>query len=366
MTSVPVGRRNLFAEKRRAVLGIAGVAVALLLILVVDGIVDGATRQLTRYIDTSPARVFVAQRGVRNMHMATSAVPLADVAKIRAVPGVTWADPILYAPDAVVTKSGRMITYVVGYLPGGRGGPTTLESGRTPNPGQIVIDRQAARRLHVGVGDSVRVMGRTWQVSGVTTRLTNIANTVVFVRFDEFASARQVRGVTSYILVGGSGSPDSLARRIAATTGLSALPKAKFSAQEATLARDMSAQILRIVTLAALLIGMSVIGLTLYTTTLSRLHEIGIMKALGARQRRLVATVLSQAAWSIGAALVLGIALTLVLSWLLGKLVGDLPILLSPGGVARVAAIGAVLGALGSVAPLVKLWRVDPASVFRR
>jgi putative ABC transport system permease protein len=75
MGAVPIGRRNLFSDRRRAVLGIAGVGVALLMVLMLAAIVNGAMRQVTRYIDTSPADVFVAQRGVTNMHMASSAVP---------------------------------------------------------------------------------------------------------------------------------------------------------------------------------------------------------------------------------------------------------------------------------------------------
>jgi putative ABC transport system permease protein len=367
MTGVPVGRRNLFAERRRAALGIAGVAVAFLLILILDGVVNGATRQLTRYIDTSPAAVFVAQHGVTNMHMASSALPLTDVEEIRAFPGVTWADPILYAPDALASHDGRELAYVVGYRPNGHGGPTRLTAGHEPAPGQIVIDRQAATRLRIGVGEQVRVLGRTWQVSGITTGLTNIANTVAFVRFDEFAAARQVPGTTSYVLVGSTGSPDLLARRIEAATALTALSKARFAAQEAALARDMTTQILQIVTLAAFLIGMSVIGLTLYTATLSRLREIGIMKALGARPGRLAAFVLAQATWTIAAALTVAVALDLLLAFALPRVVGgDLPISLDASSIARAAVTGAVLGALGAIASLVKVWRVDPASVFRR
>ena len=366
MARVPIGRRNLFAERRRAVLGISGVAVTFLMILVLDGIVNEATRQLTRYIDTSPASVFVAQRGVTNMHMASSSLPLVDVDKIRALPGVSWADPILYAPDALATATGRQLTYVIGYPPTGRGGPVRLAAGRDPGTGQIVIDKRAAQNLRLGVGDSVRVLGRTWRISGLTSGLTNIANTVVFVPFEEFAAARSLQGTGSYILVGGSTSPDLLARRVEAATGLTALPKAKFSAQERALARSKTTQILQIVTLAAFLIGMAVIGLTLYTATLSRLREIGIMKALGARPRRLAGVVLAQALWTVGAAMALALALALVLAWGLGRSAGSLSIAFDTSAVVRVAIGGLVLGGLGAISPLIKIWRVDPASVFRR
>lgn len=369
MGRVPVGRRNLFSERRRAALGIAGVSVALLLVVILDGIVNGAIRDTTRYIDTSPAGVFVAQRGVTNMHMASSSLPLSDVEEIRGLPGVAWADPILYAPDSLATADGRQLAYVIGYVPGGRGGPVSLAAGRAPGPGGIVIDDRAAGTLGVAVGDPVRVLGRSWLVSGLTSGLTNIANTVAFVRFEDFAAARSLSGIASYVLVGTSGagaSPDLVARRIETATGLTALPTARFSAQERALIKDMTAELMQIMTLAAFLIGLAVIGLTLYAATLSRLREIGVMKALGARPRRLADVVLSQALWTIGAAVVLALALALVLAWLLARSSGNISVVLEATSVVRVAVGGAVLGALGAIAPLIRVWRVDPVTVFRR
>src|SRR6266536_2167219 len=162
VNGVPIGRRNLFSDRRRAVLGIAGVGVALLLVLLLGAIVDGAMRQVTRYIDTAPADVFVAQRGVTNMHMASSAVPLADVGQIRALPGVTWADPILYLPDALATPRGRQVAYVVGYVPGQPGGPASLMQGRAPGPAEVVIDHRAAGSLGLKVG----IPSGSWPVPG--------------------------------------------------------------------------------------------------------------------------------------------------------------------------------------------------------
>ncbi|HEX9123609.1 MAG TPA: ABC transporter permease [Actinomycetota bacterium] len=366
MGRVPVGRRNLFAERRRAALGIAGVAASFLMVLALDGIVNGATRELTRYIDTSPADVFVAQRGVTNMHMASSWLPLANVKEIRALPSVSWADPILYAPDALTTPTGQQLTYVIGYQPGGRGGPITLSAGSDPGPGEIVIDAQAAQDLRLAVEGSVSVLGRTWRISGLTSGLTNIANTVAFVRFEDFAGSRRVPDIASYILVGGSVSPDSLARRIEANTELTALPRAGFSEQEGALARDMSAQVLQIMTLAAFLIGLAIIGLVLYTATLSRLQEIGVMKALGAMPRRLAVVVLSQALWTVGMALALALVLAFSLSWVLARSAGNITIAFGASAVVPVALGGVVVGVLGAVAPVIRVRRVDPVSVFRR
>jgi putative ABC transport system permease protein len=83
--------RNLVQNRTRLMVSTGGVALALTLILALDAILVGAERQTTAYIDHSGADVIVSQRGVRTMHMSASALPLAVVDAIAAVPGVGGA-----------------------------------------------------------------------------------------------------------------------------------------------------------------------------------------------------------------------------------------------------------------------------------
>lgn len=363
---VPIGRKNLVSERRRAVLGVTGVGVALLLVLMLGGIVDGAIREVTSYIDTSPADVFVAQAGVRNMHMASSSIPVADVRSIRRLPGVSWADPILYTPDALSTAGGREVAYVIGFVPGGQGGPVTLVQGRDPGPGEVVIDRRAADNLELTVGDRVVLLGRNWTITGMTSGLTNIANTVAFIRYEDFEAATGMSSVASYVLVGGSIPADELTRPIEEATGLSALTRDAFADQERRLVQDMSAQLIQIMNVAALLIALAVIALTLYATTLSHLREIGVIKALGATPARLAGVVLSQAAWTVVTAVAIAVVLAVGFAALIPRFTTSVSILLEPVAVVRVGVATSVLGFVGAIAPLVKVWRVDPVTVFRR
>ena len=122
----------LFAERRRATLTILGVACALLLVLVLRGIFAGAIEQVTHYIRTSPAKIFVSQAGVRTTHMSTSALPTDSVAQVAAVPGVAWAEPIGFATGSVAGPDGRQLSYVIGYdTATTRGGPSSPRE-RTP------------------------------------------------------------------------------------------------------------------------------------------------------------------------------------------------------------------------------------------
>ena len=120
---VPIGRRSLFADRRRTILGTAAVATALLLVLALDGIFAGAMRDVTRYVDTVGADVIVAQRGVRTMHMTSSSLPLTSGDAVAGAEGVDDVAPILFASDTVTSGGGRQLAYVVGWRQGELGGP---------------------------------------------------------------------------------------------------------------------------------------------------------------------------------------------------------------------------------------------------
>ena len=120
---VPVARRMLFTDRRRAVLGVVGVAIALVMVLALDGIFAGTTRQVSRYIDTSPADVFVSQEGVRTIHMAISAIPARVVDRVSKVRGVAWAEPVLR--ERCPPRGGRTKSKLRHRLPTGRPGRST-------------------------------------------------------------------------------------------------------------------------------------------------------------------------------------------------------------------------------------------------
>jgi putative ABC transport system permease protein len=70
-----LARRSLTRNRVRFVVSVGGVALALSLTLALDAIYAGVANQLTTYIDRAGADVWVAQAGVRNLHMVASWLP---------------------------------------------------------------------------------------------------------------------------------------------------------------------------------------------------------------------------------------------------------------------------------------------------
>jgi len=311
---VSLARKNLFQDRRRALLAVCGVGASLVLALVLDGIFAGAMQQVNAYMRNSPADVFVAQQGVRTMHMSQSVLPADTVDAASAVDGVAWAEGLRYTTSIVAAGDARQLTYVLGYdVATGRGGPRHLAAGGPPAPGEILVDEIAAEELDVGVGDSVTVLGAPapLRVSGLSTNGTNIVNTTVFIRSEDFA---RLRGDTfAYVLVGAEPDVDAdvLARRLSiALPDTTVQTRTEFARQEGNVVRDMASDIMKIMTIIAFLIALAVTGLTLFSATLAKLREYGVVKALGAGSGRLAATVAAQAAWSVA----LGLAVAVVVS----------------------------------------------------
>jgi putative ABC transport system permease protein len=130
--------------------------------------------------------------------------------------------------------------------------------------------------------------------------------------------------------------------------------------------RDMAADVMKIVTVIGFVIALAVTGLTLFTATLPKLREYGILKALGASARRLAATVIVQAAWSIGLALILAVALAMAIGAGISAATPNVRIAIEPASIVRTGGTALVVGALASLIPLRRVQRIDPATAFRR
>jgi putative ABC transport system permease protein len=194
--------RNLFQNKIRLVISVGGVALALLLILSLDAIFTGVEQRITVYIDKSGADVFVAQEGVRNMHMASSSLPDSVGRKAKAVPGVASVTPILYLSNYVLVNEDRNLAYIIG-LPekAAFGGPWIISSGRSrPGKGEAIIDHSVAEKSGVHLGDEVEMLGEDFEVVGLSEETSSLVNSVAFISTRDFEELRGSYDTFSFLL----------------------------------------------------------------------------------------------------------------------------------------------------------------------
>ena len=362
--------RNLFQSKARLLITAGGVSLSLLLILTLDAIFQGVEMQVSAYIDQSEADVFVAQEGVRNMHMASSSLPAGVAAQVQAIPGVASVTPILYVTNVVAIGDSRNVAYVIG-LPADAqaGGPARLIEGHAPpGPGEALIDRSIAAKSGIGMGDEVKILGRWFTIGGLSTGTVNLVSSVAFISMQDFRDARGGSDAVSFLLIRSEKglSPADLAARIESQVGgVTAQPTTAFAAQERRVIRDMSTDLIAIMNLVGLLIGLAVMALTTYTASLARRAEYGVLKALGAQNRDLMKTVFLQAMLSVALGFAVGLALTFVLAAVVPLTGVNLLLLVTGTSLLKVGTISLLIAGASAVLPVIQIGRLDPALVFR-
>ena len=365
-----LARRNLFQSRVKAVMAISGVALAFVLVLSLDAVLAGLEGRIASFIEKTGADVWVAQSGVRNMHMASSTIPRAIVDQVAKIEGVEQAAPVRYLTNVMVKDDKPYIAYVIG-LPAGAtmGAPTTIVAGDAyPRPGEVVVDG-ALRQEGAKVGDRVRILGSDFRIGGLAEGLASTLSSLAFIRLDDFDRLLAGATTTSYVLVrvAPGASADEVATRIeTAVPSVTASSTAVFAEQERRVVRDMSTEIAVIMNLAGVLIGLAVMALSVYTATASRLPEFGVLRALGAAARHCYGVVLGQALLTVSLAFALGLALTYAASSIAPIVDPLLYMQITGSSILKTAAISLIVAAVAAVAPIIQVSHVDPAIVFRR
>jgi len=362
--------RNLAQSRTQFSMGVGGVALALLLMLALDALLAGAGENLVAYINQSGADVFVAQEGVKNMHMAASAITPRDVSLASHAAGVVSASPILYTTSTIKAGGADVLSYIIGFDPDEPlGGPQQVIAGTTAlQEDEAIIDETVARSRGLGLGDEVEILGETFTIAGLTEGLTNLVNSVTFIRLRDFQRLSGSDAV-SYALLKVKPGYDPGAVAVAITTRnddeVNALTRPDFAREERQLVQDMSVELLNIMNLAGLLIGLAVTALALYTSTLHKRQEYGVLKAIGAKNWQLYKVVIAQAVLS----LTLGAGLAIGLVWLLGLalplVIPNIALALTGQAVIRVGLAALLIGVIAALAPAWQMARLDPARVFR-
>jgi putative ABC transport system permease protein len=366
-----LARRSLIRNRVRFAASVGGVALALSLTLALDAIYAGVANQLTTYVDRAGADVWVAQAGVRNLHMVASWLPASVTDAVRAVPGVAEATPILYSTDTIAAGDERAVAYVIG-LPADApmGGPwDVVEGSAHVGRGEIIVDHGFARKAGVSIGDTVTVLGSRARIVGLSEGTASLVNSVAFVSSDDFQTMRGGAPVVSFVLVkvAQATTPEAVAAAIGGQVpDVTAQTRTDFSTQERRLVMDMSADVISIMNAVGFVVGLAVVALTVYVATLARRREYGVLKALGARNGLLYRVVLAQSFLSVVAGFLVGLAFTGLLAAVVPRAGVNLELSISAASVIKVGLFAAIIAGLASILPVRQVASVDPAVVFRR
>ncbi len=362
--------KNLFQERGRLLFSLGGVAAALLLILILEGVFVGTSEQIVTYPQKADADVWVMQEGVSNMHMATSFLPGNLDEAISAVPGVKEVTAILYVNNFVKIGGEKWFSYIVGLKENtARGGPWEIAEGTgKPGPGEVILSDILARKGDVGLGDSVTILNRQFRVAGLSKGTFSMVNSITFLTYADLEALLSTPGAASYFLVTvepGS-SPETMAERIRQTIpGINAMSKDAFVASDRSMARQMGTDIIRVMTLVGFVVGALVIGLTMYTATVRRAKEYGIIKALGAKNRYLLALVMLQTLVIAFLGLGIAIALAYLAQIVIPAIAPEIALAYPVGSIIKLGLASLIIALIAALLPAYRITRVEPGIVFK-
>jgi putative ABC transport system permease protein len=364
--------KNLAGDWTRLVISVAGVAFSVVLVLTLRGLLRGVIDEATAYVRTAGADLWVAQAGIPpDFIQATSVLPSVAQADVRVVPGVASVAPLLNRSVAFVSGAKEGDLFLVGADPRTTvGWPARVgRSIPVPQPGQVVVDRVFARHFGFSAGDVLRVGERDLVISAVTGGGNAFAYQLGWANLSDVADLLDARAVVSYLLVEvaeGLG-PGEVAERIEQEVpGTQVFTTAELADRNAENLREGFIPVLWVLMTVAFVVGTAVIGLIIYTATIEKQREYGILKAIGFSNRRLYRIVMQQSVIAGAGGLVVGCLLSLALGPAIERVV---PVFVTDIRLPDIVFVGTgalVMSLVASLLPARPVARLDPAEVFKR
>ena len=312
-----VAMRMLSGDRSKYLAILFGLTCAALLVTQEAAIFLGYMTRTYAFIDDTPADVWLMNP---EMEHTDDAKRMPDTALLRArgVAGVEWAEP-LYKGLLNVRMSGghEQACSIIGVDDATlTGGPPQMVQGNVESlreDGAVVIDKtEAATRfartaadgrtkIPLQIGDTLEINDHRTRVVGFC-RITKpfFWQPVIYSTYTQALTiSPQQRRMLTYVLIKAQPGVNlaALCERLRAATGQAAYSAHDFRRLTATyVVRQTGIAVnFGIVVLLGLVIGMAIAGQTFYGFTLENLKYFGMLKAMGASDRRLLGMILLQA-----------------------------------------------------------------------
>jgi putative ABC transport system permease protein len=363
-----LARRNLFQDKLRFAMSVLGVALAVMLILILSGFLSGMFAQIAAYLNHAPGSVVLAQDGVTNLLGATSLLPPGASGSAKAK-GAAKVVPILSQFVILDLHDKKQPAYLVGYDSALGGGPWRMAEGNEPRKDdQVVVDRILAQRHGIALGDKFDILDKEFAVVGLSEGTTSWMTSFLFIRKTAAESLLRAPDATSFLLLTPSErfSPEELRARLKDVPGAEALLKRDMIANDAKLFGGIFSAPLQLMVAIAFLVGTLIVGLVIYTATVERQREYGVLKAVGARNGMLYRVVAIQALIVTVMGSGIGVGLAFGAAQLIMTLRPQFLITFEPMALARALSAGLGMALLAALFPARVIAGLAPAEVFRR
>lgn len=371
-----VARKNLFSERIRLAISVGGVALSVFLIGILLSLFRGWSEQVGGFVEKTPADLWVASDGTTDFLAASSVLPDALAGKLKFVPEIDVVSPIIVRPMELY-ESGHdpndtFDVQLVGFDPVvGLGGPIEIVGGKEiPGPDEIIIDEETSQRYNIDIADRVVKGTKSLTVAGIAKGGDFVYTQVAFVTIPTAIDFINLEPETlrTFILLTleDPDDRDSLAHRLElATPGAMYVTPEDFADETRSRILGNILPILIVVLVVAFIVGLSVAGLTIYTATVEKSREYGILKAEGFTNPFLYRVVFEQSLITGILGFLLGAGMTILVAPFAQDSVPQFVVFVRWQDILGVAGVTLLMALAAAYIPIRRIASIDPVTVFK-
>ncbi len=369
--------RNLLHDRVRLAVTLIGILFSIVLVAVQLGLYLGSSRMITANIARSNADLIVTTYGAKSFEDGGLLLGDRERHQALATPGVESVVPIVVAfAEWRMPQGGSSRVVLIGADADDQGlVPWSLTKGTIEDikaPDAIAVDQTYLSELGInGIGDTAQVANGRVKIRALTEGIRSFTQSPY--AYTTLNRARQLLGAdddkSTFLLVKVAPGANiaevqkDLAQRLESAE---VLTKDEFESRSLKQWLFRTGAGLALIGGAILgsLVGTVIVAQTLYSSTKDHIHEFATLRALGSSRGYIYKVILAQAALSAVMGYVLGMLIALLILYLSRN--SSLPLVMTPGLAFWLFALTLFMCAISALSAIVKVTKIDPATVFSR
>lgn len=370
--------RNLLHDRIRLAVTLVGILFSIVLVAVQLGLYLGSSKMITANIDKANADLWITTFGAKSFEDGGILLTDRERHQALATPGVETVVPLLVQfSEWRKPAGGSSRVVLVGSDSDDKGlAPWALSEGTLEDikaPDSVAVDRSYLTELGInGIGDTAQVaMGRV-KVRALTEGVRSFTQSPY--AYTTLNRARQLLGVdadrTTFLLVKLAQDANKetvradLSKRLDAAAEVLTTDEFRSRSLKQWLFKTGAGLALIGGALLGSLVGTVIVAQTLYSSTKDHIHEFATLRALGSSKGYIHKVILAQAGFSAVIGYALGMMIALAILYLSRN--SALPLVMTPGLAFWLFALTVGMCAISALSAIVKVTKIDPATVFAR
>lgn len=366
--------KNPFRNKSRAILAIIGIGIGIATIVALGGITDGLISSAEDTLHAGGTDITVTgseSSSAQSTSFGTSAINESWVDTIKSVPGVSEAVGVY---SGMITTTDRPMVSIVGINPGDlKFAELNIKEGRvfsSDNAKEIIVGKVSADSNDIKVGDTQDFGNETYEVVGIFESGNSNQDMSTFMSLDNAQELLDGEGnITSvFVKVDKDVDADQVGDTIDNKYGDNLTVISSLS--DISMAKNMIDMINGAtwgISILAIIIGAVGIINTMLMSVFERTREIGVLKAVGWSDKRILLMIVGESiVITVVAAIVGSICGVLAVEAItqVGFLSGVSPVF-NIDTFAEAFAIALAVGIIGGIYPAVKAIKLPPTEALR-